>query len=76
ERPLVLVADDNADAQLIYAECFRTLGYRFVSAYDGRTAIDQARAIAPDIIVMDLAMPELDGLEATRILKSDPATRQ
>ncbi len=50
-------------------------GYRIVLAVDGAQAIELARAERPDVILMDLGLPRVDGWEATRRLKADPATR-
>jgi len=50
-------------------------GFVVIESTDGRDAIEKARSLMPDLIVMDLGMPLLDGWEATRILKGDPRTR-
>ncbi|MGE0463800.1 MAG: response regulator [Vicinamibacterales bacterium] len=73
--PLVLVVDDYADAREMYAESLLVSGFRVVEAADGMSAIELARAHAPDVILMDLSLPGMDGWEATRCLKADPGTR-
>ncbi len=72
--PLVLLVDDYDDAREMYAEFLKISGYRVAEASDGEEALRQASALAPDVILMDLALPVLDGREATRRLKADPAT--
>jgi CheY-like chemotaxis protein len=74
--PLVLVVDDYADCRDLYAEYLADAGFRTQTAEDGRDAIAQARAIQPDLIVMDLDMPDVDGRQAIRSLKADPATSE
>ena len=73
--PTVLVVDDNQENCDLYRECLTRLGFRVVDASDGATAIQRALADEPDVIVMDLAMPVMDGYTATRLLKSDQKTR-
>lgn len=73
--PLVLVVDDYEDTRLIYAETLRFAGFDVAEAENGQDAIELATKIAPDVVIMDLAMPVMDGWEATRRLKSDPRTR-
>ncbi len=73
--PLVLLVEDFADAREMYRDYLGFSGFRVETAEDGRAAIDQARAIRPDLILMDLSLPGIDGWEATRILKSDPETK-
>jgi two-component system, cell cycle response regulator DivK len=70
----VLLADDREVTREAYARLLRSTGYRTVCACDGREACSLARDLQPDLIVMDLRMPVLDGWEATRILKGDPTT--
>jgi two-component system, cell cycle response regulator DivK len=74
-RPLVLIADDTEDVRTICAEYLEFHGYQVVTAADGQEALDRAFAHPPDLVVMDLSMPVLDGLEATRRLKADERTR-
>ncbi len=73
--PLVLLVDDYADNREAYALYLRFKGYRVEEAEDGRQALQKAFANLPDLIVMDLSLPGLDGWEATRTLKQEPRTR-
>ncbi|HYH81521.1 MAG TPA: response regulator [Longimicrobium sp.] len=70
----ILLVDDNADNQEIYRIILAHFGYTVLLANDGEAGVRMARSHAPDLILMDLTMPIIDGLEATRILKADPAT--
>ncbi|HEY7443953.1 MAG TPA: response regulator [Vicinamibacterales bacterium] len=73
--PLVLVVDDFSDAREMYGEYLRFCGYRVAEAQNGVEAIDQAISLKPDVILMDLSMPIVDGWEATRRLKADNRTK-
>ena len=73
--PLILLVEDFADAREMYSDFLTFSGFRVETATNGQEALDQARALAPDLILMDLSLPGIDGWEATRILKSDPATK-
>lgn len=73
--PLVLVVDDFSDAREMYGEYLRFCGYRVAEAQNGIEAIDQAMKLKPDVILMDLSMPIVDGWEATRRLKADHRTK-
>jgi CheY-like chemotaxis protein len=72
---LVLVVDDYQDARELYAEYFAFSGFRVAEAANGVEAIEKALALVPDIILMDLSLPGIDGWEATRRLKANPQTR-
>ncbi len=72
--PLVLVVDDAADARGLYEEYFAHLGFRVETAQNGADAIQSAHRAWPAVIIMDLAMPELDGWQAIKRLKESPAT--
>lgn len=74
-KPLVLVVDDYADAREMYAEYLEFSGFRVAEARNGQEALDKAFALQPDVILMDLSLPVLDGWEATRRLKGDTRTR-
>ncbi|MBA3637936.1 MAG: response regulator [Acidobacteriota bacterium] len=73
--PLVLVVEDYQDAREMYAAYLQFSGYRVAEATNGLEAIEQANALMPDIILMDLALPKMDGWEATRRLKLQETTR-
>jgi CheY-like chemotaxis protein len=70
----VLVVDDFDDNRLMYAEFLAFAGFEVEQACDGAQALAQTLAFSPDVVVMDLALPVVDGWEATRRLKADPAT--
>jgi len=70
----VLLVEDNEDNRIIYSTVLRHLGYKVVEAEDGAQAIALARSVTPDLILMDISIPEVDGWEATRIIRADPAT--
>jgi two-component system cell cycle response regulator DivK len=72
---LILLVEDFADAREMYYEYLTFSGFRVETASDGYEAVEKARALLPDLILMDLSLPGMNGWEATRILKSDPATR-
>jgi len=72
--PLVLVVDDFQDNREMYAEYLTYCGFRVIEAKNGKEAIEQAFAQTPNIIVMDLSLPVMDGWEATRRLKADGRT--
>lgn len=74
EQPLVLLVDDFADARELYAEYLGACGFRVAEAIDGHQALEMAFTLSPDVIVMDLSLPGLDGWTAIRQLKSDQRT--
>ena len=74
QGPLVLVVDDFQDNREMYAEYLAFSGFRVIQAANGKEALDQAFANRPDIIIMDLSLPVMDGWEATRRLKADLRT--
>ena len=74
-EPLILVVDDYQDAREMYAEYLQFSGFRVAEARNGNEAVDQAFALRPDLILMDLSLPGKDGWEATRELKADDRTR-
>jgi two-component system, cell cycle response regulator DivK len=75
EGPLVLVVEDYQDAREMYSAYLQFSGYRVAEATNGLEAIEQTLALMPDIILMDLALPKVDGWEATKRLKSDERTK-
>jgi CheY-like chemotaxis protein len=82
ERPdspclIILVVDDNDDARLSLAEYLEEFeGFHVETAADGLQAIDLTLAKRPAVVVMDLVMPLMDGVEAIRLLKASPSTRK
>jgi two-component system, cell cycle response regulator DivK len=75
QRISVLIVDDNADILAAYAEILRQRGLEVVTAADGATALEVAFRVHPDVILIDLWMPHMDGFETTRALKADPRTK-
>jgi two-component system cell cycle response regulator DivK len=75
ESLLVLLVDDYPDNRDIYVQFLTYSGMQVEEAENGHQALDKAFALHPDVIVMDLSLPGLDGWEATRRLKDDPRTR-
>jgi CheY-like chemotaxis protein len=71
----VLLVEDNADNREIVGVMLSHAGYRVLTAHTGDEGVALARSAAPDVVLMDIALPVLDGWEATARLKSDPATR-
>ena len=71
----VLLVEDNEDNRTIYSTVLRYLGYEVIEAEDGLRAVALARSELPDLILMDISIPGMDGWEATRVLREDPATR-
>jgi DNA-binding response OmpR family regulator len=71
----ILVVDDDREIVELTTTILKDGGYQVVSASDGREAIEAARREGPDLILLDINMPGLDGWEALRLLKLDDATR-
>ena len=77
ERPMsatILLVEDNADNQAIYRTILEHVGFTVIQAWDGEEGVRLARERLPDLIFMDVSIPKIDGLEATRLLKADPST--
>jgi CheY-like chemotaxis protein len=74
--PLVLVVDDYQDTRELYAEYIRMSGIDVETAADGFEGIEKAILLRPDVIVMDLSMPHLDGFETVRVLRGHERTKR
>ncbi len=72
--PLVLLAEDDDDTRRVYGLILRHFGYDVREARTGTDAVSLTRGFLPSLVLMDIGLPELDGFQASRILKSDPAT--
>jgi two-component system, cell cycle response regulator DivK len=75
KAPLVLLVDDFPDNRQMYAEFLTFSGLRVAEAENGHEAVQKASTLMPDLVVMDLSLPGMDGWEATRRLKSHPKTK-
>jgi CheY-like chemotaxis protein len=75
-RPVLLIVDDLDDNREMYGTYFEAIGYRVLEAGDGEEALDIITRDPPDVVVMDLSMPRLDGWETTRLIKSNPRTEK
>ena len=69
----ILVVEDNPNNLELMSYLLRAFGYEVVTATDGAQGIERARATRPDLILLDLQMPRVDGYEAARLIKADPA---
>jgi DNA-binding response OmpR family regulator len=70
----ILLADDEEDIKIVLRMFLESRGYAVCTAYDGLDAIDQAKNEKPDVVLLDVMMPLLDGFEVCKKLKADPAT--
>jgi CheY-like chemotaxis protein len=71
----ILIVDDNPDLISILQVQLKIKGYDTVQATNGREAVDIAAAQLPDLIVMDVMMPQMNGLQAARLIRENPKTR-
>jgi CheY-like chemotaxis protein len=73
-RPLILLVEDQSDLRHLYAYQLTISGYDVIEAENGEQAIDRTTSHVPDVVLMDLSLPVVDGWEATRRLKGDQRT--
>jgi two-component system cell cycle response regulator DivK len=70
----VLLVEDNEDNRTVYRTILEHFGYQVIEARNGEDGVNMAREQHPDLILMDISIPLIDGWEATRMLKSEPGT--
>jgi two-component system, cell cycle response regulator DivK len=75
QRPLVLAVDDNEDNLGLISFTLDLFGFAFISAPDGQMTLDLAQTHQPDLILLDIMLPDLDGIEVVRRLKQDSRTK-
>src|SRR5438105_598423 len=73
---MVLLVEDNEDNRIVYSTILKHFGYEVTEALNGEEGIAKARSEKPDLILMDISIPVIDGWEATQVLKHDPSTKQ
>ena len=74
DRPRILVVDDDANIRRLLRDDLEAAGYRVLEARDGREALELARQKRPDLLILDVLMPEVNGFEVAAVLRSDPRT--
>jgi CheY-like chemotaxis protein len=74
ERPVVLIAEDQQDLRQLYAQHLAMSGFDVIEAGNGAEAVDLTSSRMPDVVLMDLSMPIVDGWEATKRLRADTRT--
>jgi two-component system cell cycle response regulator DivK len=75
-RPRVVLAEDHEDTRRVYGLILRHFGYDVIDATTGDDAVARTRALHPDLVLMDIGLPGMDGWQASRILKSDASTNR
>jgi two-component system, cell cycle response regulator DivK len=71
----ILIVEDEPRNLKLFRDLLQRFGYETIEATDGEQGVELARVGNPDLILMDIMMPKMDGIEATRILKADTATK-
>ncbi|MBF0350968.1 MAG: response regulator [SAR324 cluster bacterium] len=76
QKSIVLVADDSLTIRMQLSELLDDVGYKSILAENGREAIESVNRYLPDLVILDVIMPEMDGIEVCRRIKANPATQQ
>ena len=71
----ILLVEDNTDNRIIYRRALEYFGYTVIEALDGEEAIRLATERLPDLVLMDISIPRIDGWEATKAIRADPRTK-
>lgn len=76
DRPIILLIEDTKEATAMVTDYLEANGYNVLAAHDGISGLEQARLMHPDLILMDIQLPGVDGLDVTQRLRSDPNLRK
>ncbi len=76
KKTKILIVDDEKLISKAFSDHFEREGYEIETAFDGEEGIDKAKEFMPDLILLDIIMPKMDGISALKELKKDPATKQ
>jgi CheY-like chemotaxis protein len=71
----ILIVDDEKDIMMVLSEIIKNEGYEVITAYSGKRALERVKDEKPDLVILDIMMPGLDGLTVCEQIKNDPATR-
>jgi CheY-like chemotaxis protein len=75
KKPLIMVADDEEDIKAVLEMFLEVAGYDVITAYDGLDAIEKIHESKPDLVLMDIMMPLIDGIEVVRQMKADDSIK-
>ncbi|BCB95247.1 response regulator [Dissulfurispira thermophila] len=73
-KPIILLVDDSLMIHRVVGQILTEAGFKVLKAYNGKKGYDMAKTWKPDLIIMDIEMPEMNSIESTTLIKSDPIT--